>query len=160
MNENLREKLENLIKPVVTAMGYELWGIELHAQGAHSILRVFIDSDQGVNLDDCSRVSYQLEGLLDVENPITYKYTLEVSSPGLDRALLTFDHFRRFIGSMARIKLISKKPGTKHNYLGKIMEVKDDIIKIMNVDGEEMNLKLEQIDKARLAPNFEGEHHE
>ena len=92
MQLNKSKKIEELIAPVVKAMGYELYGAELHQSGKYTLLRVYIDVPLGderksVNLDDCSKVSNQIGALLDVENPISGSYSLEVSSPGLDRSL-------------------------------------------------------------------------
>ena len=85
--------LRQLFEPVISLLGYELVGIEYHGQGGNTTLRVYIDAVEGVTLDDCAKVSRQLSGLLDVEDPIRERYTLEVSSPGLDRPLFTKDHF-------------------------------------------------------------------
>jgi ribosome maturation factor RimP len=152
LNSNLHTKIEELIKPVVTAMGYELWGLEIHKQGAHSLVRVYIDKEDGVNLDDCSRVSYQISGLLDVEDPITHKYVLEVSSPGLDRPLFNQEQFRRYVGTKVRIKLYA--PNVRRNYLGIITEVNTENVVIKNEE-EQFILPFKNIEKANLLPNYE-----
>ena len=99
------EKLQDLIESVVSSLGYELVGVEYLTQGRGGLLRVYIDSEDGINLDDCSRVSHQLSGVLDVEDVIRGQYQLEVSSPGLDRPLFSLAHFERFVGQQVKLKL-------------------------------------------------------
>ncbi|NDE35475.1 MAG: ribosome maturation factor RimP, partial [Gammaproteobacteria bacterium] len=95
--------LTELLDPVVTGMGYELVGLEF--DGHQRVLRVYIDHPEGIRVEDCSKVSYQLSGVLDVEDPIPGRYQLEVSSPGMDRPLFTLDHFERFKGEVVRVQL-------------------------------------------------------
>ncbi len=97
------ERLSNLIEPIVIGMGYECVGIEFDQH--RRILRVYIDKPEGVTADDCSAVSYQVGGVLDVEDAVTGQYSLEVSSPGLDRPLFKLEHFVRFVGSDVRLHL-------------------------------------------------------
>src|ERR1700757_2492125 len=89
----LRERLIALIEPLLAPLGYELVELEYSAGRAHALLRVFIDRESGVTLDDCAQVSREISTLLDVEDPIPSAYTLEVSSPGFDRVLRTQAHF-------------------------------------------------------------------
>ena len=90
--------LQDLLESVVSGMGYEFVGYELHGRGSGKVLRVYIDKKGGVMLDDCSRVSYQISAILDVEDPIQGHYSLEVSSPGLNRPLFTLEHYQQQIG--------------------------------------------------------------
>jgi ribosome maturation factor RimP len=83
------EQLQALLAPVVEGLGYQCWGIEYVSQGKHSVLRIYIDKEGGILVDDCEAVSRQASGVLDVEDPISSEYTLEVSSPGMDRPLFT-----------------------------------------------------------------------
>lgn len=134
-------------------MGYELWGVELHQSGRHTLLRVYIDmplgSDRkGVNVDDCSRVSNQIGALFDVENPISGSYNLEVSSPGLDRPLFKMEHYKRYIGSLICIRLQQPKNGQR-KFIGKIHAVFDDRLELM-VDNEIVAFELMNINKANL----------
>ena len=76
-----RDELQVLIAPAVEALGFELWGIDYVSQGRNTVLRIYIDSPNGINVDDCSKVSHQASGILEVEDPISSQYTLEVSSP-------------------------------------------------------------------------------
>ena len=151
-NRILTTKICELIAPIIAAFGYELWGCELQGFGKHTILRVYIDSETGVTLDDCGRVSSQISGILDVENLIQGKYDLEVSSPGIDRPLFKKDHFRKFIGSQVRIKL--REPmNKKRNYRGEIKAVELDKVYIL-VDDEEVVIPIENINRAKIAPKF------
>jgi ribosome maturation factor RimP len=92
------EHLVNIIQPIVEGLGYECWGIEFNAHPQHGLLRVYIDKAEGILIDDCSKVSHQLSGVLDVEDPIPGNYNLEVSSPGADRPFFKAQQFERFIG--------------------------------------------------------------
>ena len=102
-------QLDELIRPAVVALGYELWACEYIPQGKYSLLRIYIDSEQGITLDDCEKVSGQISAILDVEDPIHGQYTLEVSSPGLDRPLYTAEHYQRYIGQMIKLKTVTEK---------------------------------------------------
>lgn len=143
--------LQQLIEPGITALGYELVGVEYTTQGRGSVLRVYIDSAQGISAEDCQRVSHQVSGVLDVEDPIRGAFTLEVSSPGLDRPLFTAQHFVRFTGSRARIRLKQPLDG-RRNFSGILRGVQGEQVLIEDA-GEEFILCLANIDKARLAPD-------
>jgi ribosome maturation factor RimP len=97
--------LTELFEPVIESMGYELVGVEFNAAGNHGTLRVYIDREEGVNIDDCAAISHQVSGILDVEEPIQQAYDLEISSPGIDRPLFKLVDFERFAGKTAKIKL-------------------------------------------------------
>ena len=128
-------KLNDLIKPAVEKMGYELTDIEIKTQDREQLVSIFIDNLTGINIEDCEIVSRQISLLLDVENPISGKYTLEVSSPGLDRKLTKFNHFKRFIGNELRIKLLRSMDG-RRNFRGKLLAAKK-VIKAKK--GEDLN---------------------
>ncbi|KFF47887.1 ribosome maturation protein RimP [Gammaproteobacteria bacterium MFB021] len=142
-----------IIEPVVTAMGFELWGLEYLAQGKHSKLMIFIDSPNGISVDDCADVSRQVSGVLDVEDPITSHYSLEVSSPGLDRPLFTLDHFSRFRGHVVQLKLRTAFDG-RRKFQGLLAGVEDDDV-LLQIDGEEYCFPIESIDQARVVPQFD-----
>jgi ribosome maturation factor RimP len=140
--------LVELIDPVVRALGYEMLGIEHLTRGHESLLRIYIDNEVGIRLDDCERVSRQVTGLLDVHEPIKGAYTLEVSSPGFDRPLFTLDHFRRFVGHPVRVQLHEKTDGHR-KFAGMIKAVHDDSIEV-HVAGTDYMVKADNIEKARL----------
>ena len=142
------QDLVNLFNPVITAMGYELWGVEYIPKGKDSLLRIYIDNESGITLDDCVRVSDQLAGVLDVNDPIRGRYELEVSSPGLDRPLFTLEQFERYRGSEVRLRLRSKLDG-RRNYNGRIDEVRDGMVRIID-EGNIYSIPGEDIDKANI----------
>lgn len=146
-----QDRLSTLMGPVVNGLGYELVAVEFDAR--QRILRVYIDHPQGITLDDCSKVSYQLSGFLDVEDPIQGQYQLEISSPGMDRPLNDRSHFERFKGSTVRLQLahpIDNQKKFKALLVG--MEADDVLLQ----DGEKiLRIPYESIDKARLVPNFD-----
>jgi ribosome maturation factor RimP len=116
------------------------------------LLRIYIDSEKGVGLADCEKVSHQVSGVLEVEDPIHGDYALEVSSPGLDRPLFEKAHFARFAGEVARVRLNVALNG-RSNYKGVIVEVDGDDI-VMQVEGERVRLPFAQVSSARLVPQF------
>jgi ribosome maturation factor RimP len=144
--------LQQLLAPAITALGYELFAVERLPQGRHSsILRVYIDSPDGITIDDCERVSYQVSGILDVEDPIRGSYTLEVSSPGLDRPLFTLDHFLRFVGHKIHVKLTQPLDSRRH-FTGTLQRVDGHTV-TLQTDDIEYNFPYPHIDKARLVPD-------
>ena len=146
---NLREGLTALIEPAVERLGFELVELEYGSGRAHALVRVFIDREGGVTVDDCTRVSRELSALLDVEDPIPTAYTLEVSSPGFDRVLRTRAHFGRFVGSRVFVELKEPRSG-RRRYTGRLLTV-DDVGIALEVDREQVAVAFEEIGKARLA---------
>jgi len=146
------QALLDLFEPEVAAIGYELLGIELNQNGHGSILRVYIDKDDGIMIDDCALVSQQLVGLLDVEDTIKGNYELEVSSPGLDRPLFTLEQFKKFVGETVKLKLYEKHNGRKR-FVG-ILKSVDNAEVAIKCDDEEYNLPFRLIERARLVPQF------
>jgi len=147
------DSLTELVREVVEPLGYELVGVEYLSGGASgSILRIYIDHENGILVDDCVKVSHQVSGVLDVEDPIRENYDLEVSSPGLDRPLFTKEHFDRFKGSQAKIRLSEKMFG-RRRFAGMILGTLEDDV-LVQVDGEEFSLPIELIEKARLVPEI------
>ena len=140
--------LSELIEPTVQALGLQLWGIEHVSQGRYSTLRIFIDSDAGITVDDCEKVSRQVSGILDVEDPISGEYTLEVSSPGLDRPLFSIEQFGSFSGSEVAIRLKTPVEG-RRKFKGTITEVSGNTV-CVEVDGEVFKLPHSEIEKANL----------
>lgn len=145
--------LMDLVRGAVEALEYELVGVEYLArpQAGH-LLRIYIDSADGIGLADCEKVSHQVSGVLEVEDPIQGEYALEVSSPGLDRPLFEKAHFERFVGQVARVKLNAALNG-RSNYKGTIIGVDGDDV-VMQVEGEPVRLPFAQLSSARLVPQF------
>lgn len=146
------QQLIDLVAPVAEALGYELWGLELHSPGKSAVVRIYIDSDAGVNVDDCAKVSRQVSSVFDVEDPIAGEYTLEVSSPGMDRPLFTLEQFRQFIGERVKIRLRSMFEG-RRKLSGILAGVEGDEV-VVAVDDEEYLIPFELIDKANVVPTF------
>jgi len=142
-----------IIEPVVTAMGFELWGLDYLAQGKHSKLMIYIDSPNGISVDDCAGVSRQVSGVMDVEDPISGNYSLEVSSPGLDRPLYTLDHFSRFSGHVVQLKLRTAFDG-RRKFQGRLAGIDGDEV-LLHIDSEEYCFPIESIDQARVVPQFD-----
>ena len=148
----LREKLLELLTPEVAALGYELVELDAPGPGGSGTLRLYIDRDEGISVEDCERVSHRVSGVLDVEDPIPGHYVLEVSSPGMDRPLRTEEHFRRQQGHLAKIVLARGRPG-RRRYKGRILGVEEGAL-ALEVDGESIELALSDIESARLVPEF------
>ena len=138
----------DIVQPSIEALGFELWGLEHLQQGRHSVLRVFIDCENTVNLKDCETVSRQISALLDVEDPISGEYTLEVSSPGLERPLFKIDQFAKFVGDKVKIAMRSQLEG-RRKFTGAIECVSANKINL-NVEGEIFKLDFAEIEKANV----------
>ena len=146
-------QLDKMLEPGIGSMGYELVGVEYQTGGkSGGLLRVYIDNEQGISAEDCRKVSYLVSGVLDVEDPIPGHYTLEVSSPGLDRPLFKLEDFERFAGQLAKLRMSSPVDGQR-KFKGRLMGIKDGEIVIVQ-DGEEIRLPFEQVERARLVPEF------
>ena len=142
------EQIEQLIETSIVSLGYELVGVEYLARGRESMLRIYIDSPEGIGIEDCERVSHQVSGILEVEDPITTAYTLEVSSPGFDRPLFRLADFERFAGEEAKISLKLPVEG-RRNFRGGLQGIDGDQILIL-VDGEVYALPFNKLANARL----------
>ncbi|MEC9223475.1 MAG: ribosome maturation factor RimP [Pseudomonadota bacterium] len=140
--------ITELIEPTVLAMELQLWGIDLSQRGKYSILRIYIEREEGVTITDCEKVSRQVSAILDMEDPIAGEYTLEVSSPGLDRPLFTSEQFGRFIGSAVKVRLHHPVDG-RRKLNGSIENVSGDEI-VLSVDGEGFRLQHTDIEKANV----------
>jgi ribosome maturation factor RimP len=143
-----------MLRPVVEGLGYEFWGIEYRPTGRHVLLRLFIDdADDGISVEDCEKVSRQVSGVLDVEDPIQGEYTLEVSSPGMDRPLFRPEHYRAWVGHMVQIKLRMAFEG-RRKFKGLLNGMDGDDVAVI-VDDHEYLLPFESIEKANIVPVYE-----
>jgi len=147
------EQLEQLIAPIAASLNCELWGLEYLTQGRYTTLRIFIDADNGVSLDDCEKVSRQISSVMDVEDPIEGEYTLEVSSPGMDRPLYKTAHYARYVGETINVRLRVARDG-RRRFKGVITKVENDDV-FLNVDNQEIQLAVDAIDKANVVPRFD-----
>lgn len=137
-----------LIDTTIQALGLELWGVELLQQGKYSLLRIYIEREEGVTIEDCEKVSRQVSALLDVEDPIAGEYTLEVSSPGMDRPLFLIEHYSQYVGSEVDLKLRRPIDG-RRKFKGQIIKVSEDVV-VLLVEGSEYDLEFSEIEKASI----------
>ncbi|MDQ6574507.1 MAG: ribosome maturation factor RimP [Haemophilus haemolyticus] len=148
----LEQNLQEMLQGAVEDLGCELWGIECQRAGRFMTVRLFIDKEGGVTVDDCADVSRQVSAILDVEDPIADKYNLEVSSPGLDRPLFTLPQFERYIGQdiavHLRIPVMERR-----KWQGKLERIEKDMVTLI-VDGQEQVLVFGNIQKANVVAKF------
>jgi ribosome maturation factor RimP len=147
----LEQKLTELITDPVEALGYELVGIEF-VRGRTSTLRIYIDSEKGITVDDCADVSHQVSAVMDVEDPITVAYNLEVSSPGMERPLFTAEHYLRFIGEEVSL-VLRIAVQNRRKWQGIIKSVEGEMITVTVQDKDEV-FALSNIQKANIVPQF------
>lgn len=141
-----------ILEPAVEALGFELSELELNLSHGGGTVRLFIDSEQGITVDDCARVSHQVSGVLDVENLIASDYNLEVSSPGADRKLVKPEHFDRFAGSVVKVRLKRLVEGRKR-IKGQLLGRDDETIQV-RLDGKDLSVAMKDIEVARLVPDW------
>jgi len=141
-------ELSEMLEPAITALGYTLWGIEYVPQGKHSLLRVYLDKEGGIDIEDCAQASRQISSILDVEDPISGVYTLEVSSPGIDRVLFNLDQFREYLGWYVQLRL-TENFENRRKFAGQLKAIVDDEI-VLIIGDEEYTIPYELIEKANL----------
>jgi ribosome maturation factor RimP len=154
---SLHDRLLELLEPLVESLGYELVLLEFNAHKGSALVRLFIDAPAGVTLGDCEKVSREVEGKLDVSDPIPQNYRLEVSSPGLDRPLVKPAHFERFAGQVARVQLLAPQaPGSgRRKFQGVLRGLRGDNVVLETADAGTVELALGNIERARLVPDYE-----
>ena len=146
------QQMEAMLAPTVEALGFDLWGLEYLSQGRHSLLRVYIEHENGISVDDCAAVSEQVSAVLDVEDPITGEYTLEVSSPGMDRLLFKLEQFTAYEGEEIDIRLRSAFEG-RRKFRGILKGIEGEDV-VVHVDDHEYLLPHSAIEKARVQPRI------
>jgi ribosome maturation factor RimP len=144
------QQITDMLQSTVEALGFDLWGVEYQSQGKHSLVRLYIDSPNGINVGDCAAVSEQASSLLDVEDPITGEYTLEVSSPGMDRLLFKLDQYPGYVGEIVELRLRSPFEG-RRKFKGILKGIEGGDV-VIQVDDHEYLLPHSAIDKARVQP--------
>jgi len=143
----------DILEPGITSMGYELVGVEFQTGGkSGGLLRVYIDSEAGISAEDCRQVSYQVSGVLDVEDPIPGHYTLEISSPGLDRLLFRQRDFERFAGQLIKLRTAYPIEGQR-KFKGRLIGMQGENV-VFEQDDMEISLPFDQIEQARLVPEY------
>jgi ribosome maturation factor RimP len=148
----LRDKLEELLRPVVESAGCELWEIEYSPGRGNGLLRLYIDSAEGISVDDCERVSRAVSEVLDASDPIPGHYTLEVSSPGIERPLRTARQFAPFVGEQVFVEMVHPVD-ERRRFKGPLVEAGPETI-VVEVDGRRHALPVLGIRKAHLAPDI------
>jgi len=146
------QQITDLLGATIEALGFELWGVEYLSQGRHSLLRIYIDAEQGITVEDCALVSQQVGSVLDVEDPITGEYTLEVSSPGMDRLLFRLDQYPGFVGEVVDLRLRTPFEG-RRRFKGVLTGIEGEDV-VIRVDDHEYLLPHSAIEKARIQPRL------
>lgn len=144
----MQEQLAALINTTVTGLGYDLWGYEYRAYGESALLRIFIDAEAGITVDDCGKVSLQVGAALDVDDLIPVAYMLEVSSPGVDRVLFTPEHYQRYVGESLKVRTHTRIED-RRNFVG-VLKSADDSEIVMQVDNDVFEIPYDSIDRGRL----------
>ena len=147
-------RLNNLLQPLVEELGFEFVGLEHSSNPKNAVLRIYIDQENGIDLDDCSLVSREVAALLDVEDPISGHYNLEISSPGLDRPLFTPEQYAQFAGEQVKVTLFAPEEG-RRKFSGRIVAVDGDRVQFQ-LEDTEVVLDFGNIAKAKLVPDYDG----
>jgi len=143
------DQLDALLSPSIQSLGFELLGCQLSGGNKRQCLRVYIDKPgSGISLGDCGMVSRQVAALLDVEDVIQGPYTLQVSSPGVDRPLFSLPHYQAAIGKRIRVRLHKRKPG-RHNYTGQLESIEGAVLSVV-VDGDRHHLPYDDIESGHV----------
>jgi len=147
--DELRDNIKIIIEPVINAEGMELYDIEFNRMRGKGLLRVFIEKEGGVTIDDCERISREIEAALDVEDPIPFSYVLEVSSPGLDRPLRKLEDFNKYSGNTVRV-ITLEAIDAQTFFIGTIEKVENDEISLLLPKNRHVIIPFKNISKARL----------
>ena len=152
MTTGMRERLVGLVEPLLERLGYELVDLEFSGGRGSAMLRVFIDRQTGVGIEDCEAVSREVSALLDVHDPVPTGYRLEVSTPGLDRVLRTPAHYARFAGAQVAVELAVPREG-RRRYTGRLLQSDADGMELM-VEGAAVAFPYREVAQARLVPEW------
>ena len=150
---SIAERVEALVAPCITELGYRIWDVEYVKEGAEWYLRVTLDSDDGIDIDDCEKVSRAINPIIDEADPIEYFYYLEVSSPGLERVLRKSEHFEASIGSEVEIRLFAPDENKKKSYVG-ILSAYDEETLTIEVDQASQKIPMSKISKVQTVFDF------
>lgn len=148
--QQVNNKLGELLEPIVTGLGFEYVGALLGQAEGGLTLRVYIDHENGIDVDNCAEVSRQVSATMDVVEPIKGHYTLEVSSPGMDRPLFGLAHYQKYVGERVKLKLGAHAMGRKR-FTGGLVSVEGNTV-VVDVDGELYDLDFDDIETGQLAP--------
>lgn len=148
----LENRLTQMLSGTIESLGFQLWGIEYLQAGKHSTLRIYIDSENGIFIEDCAETSRQVSAVMDVEDPISHEYTLEVSSPGVDRPLFTAEQYARYVGEEVKIQLTMPVDGSR-NMRGDVVAVEGQMLTLV-VDNQTKTVAIDNIRKGNLIAKF------
>lgn len=151
---NIEEKVEKLLQPIIEKEGYELYDVEYAKEGKNYFLRIFIDNEKGIDLNDCEKVNDAITDILDKENYIKEQYFLEVSSPGIERILRKDKHLEQSIGKQINVKLFKKDDNGQKEYLGILKEFDEQYINIEQ-EGKEIKIERKNIAQVKIIYNWE-----
>ncbi|MCB1750029.1 MAG: ribosome maturation factor RimP [Gammaproteobacteria bacterium] len=146
------DRLHAALEPTVNGLGYDLWGVERSRSGDSQLLRLYIDHAEGITVDDCEVVSRQVGDVLEAEQLVRGDYTLEVSSPGLDRVLFTLEQHRRYVGHEVQLRMRDLVQGRRRLH-GRLCAIADDAL-VVEADGEQYEVPFSAIERSRLVPEL------
>jgi len=148
-------RINNLIQPLVEDLGYEFVGIDYSGNPKNAVLRIYIEErSRGIAIKDCEQVSREVAALLDVEDPISGNYTLEVSSPGLNRPIFNLEQFDRFVGEVVSMTLYAPV-NTRRKFKGELLAVDGNRV-FVDQDGVRVGIEFENIIKSRVEPDYKA----
>lgn len=151
--QEIIQQFENLAVPIVEEEGLEIWAADLRQEGGRWILRLMLEREEGASLDDLTRVHRQLSDVLDVHDVVPWRYTLEVSTPGINRPLVKLDHYRRYLGKRVRIQTRSMQNG-RRMFVGLLDRVEDERVCIVDGDIGQVWIPLDDVRKATTEYEF------
>jgi ribosome maturation factor RimP len=152
---SVQENLVRLIRPAVEDLGYEFVGLEYLSNPKNRLVRIYIDREpEGISVDDCATVSHEVSALLDVEDPVSGEYSLEVSSPGIERPLFEPEHYRRFVGERATVHLYAPVEN-RRKIKGVIVEA-DEARVVLEADGQRFEVAYADVRRANLKPDMDA----
>lgn len=153
--KNTAAEISELIRPTVEQFGLELWDVRFEKEGSSWFLRVFIDKEGGVDINDCENVSRAIDPILDEADPIDSSYCLEVSSPGIERELVKPEHFQKFIGELVHVRFI-RPVENERDFVGELLSFENGNCSIKLDDDLEMNFSLNETSFVKLYYDFGG----
>lgn len=149
------EELSEKIEPTINALGCDLWGLELLRQGKYSVVRIYIDKEGGVGADECAKISHQVSGIFEVEDPIKGQYRLEVSSPGLDRPFFKLEQYPPYVGQQVDLRLRTPVDGSRRRFKGVLTQVQGNQL-TLQVEDEAKTFDFNNIERGQLMVDFES----
>ena len=148
--EEIQTEIAALAESIAEQHGVLIYDVEIVGNARNPFVRVYVDKEQGVSLDECAKFSRSLSALVDVEDPIPTAFVLEVSSPGIDRQLKKLKHYEQSVGKLAKVVLKNKSADGQNVLVGRIMDVQDDLITLITGDEQNLLIPFDTISRARL----------